>query len=67
MTVMFVTHDIEEAVFLSSKVIVMSARPGQIKEVVAIDLPSERTLELKTDPRFIEYTKQLRGLLNENS
>lgn len=67
MTVVFVTHDIDEAVFLSSKVIVMSARPGEIKEIVDIDLPQERDLSIRSSDQFSYYTKHLRGLLNESN
>ncbi len=51
-TVMFVTHDIEEAIFLASRVIVMSARPGRIKADIKIDLPHPRPYTLKTSPEF---------------
>ena len=51
-TVLFVTHDIEEAIFLASRVIVVSARPGRIKADVAIDLPYPRHYTIKTDPAF---------------
>jgi NitT/TauT family transport system ATP-binding protein len=51
-TVMFVTHDIEEAIFLASRVIVMSARPGRIKADIKIDLPHPRPYTLKTSAEF---------------
>ena len=51
-TVLFVTHDIEEAIFVASRVIVMTARPGRIKADVAIDLPHPRHYTLKTTPEF---------------
>ncbi|MDB5617187.1 ABC transporter ATP-binding protein [Tardiphaga sp.] len=51
-TVIFVTHDIEEAVFLASRVVVMSARPGRIKVDVAVDLPHPRHYTVKTSPEF---------------
>jgi ABC-type nitrate/sulfonate/bicarbonate transport system ATPase subunit len=51
-TVMFVTHDIEESIFLASRVVVMSARPGRIKADVRIDLPYPRHYTLKTSPEF---------------
>jgi len=58
-TVIFVTHDIEEAIFMASRVIVMSARPGRIKADVAIDLPHPRHYTLKTSPKFSEYKAML--------
>jgi NitT/TauT family transport system ATP-binding protein/sulfonate transport system ATP-binding protein len=51
-TVLFVTHDIEESIFLASRVVVMSARPGRIKANIAIDLPHPRHYTLKTSPEF---------------
>ena len=51
-TVMFVTHDIEEAIFIASRVIVMSARPGRIKADLAVDLPYPRHYTIKTSPEF---------------
>ena len=53
-TCFFITHDVEEAILLASKVIVMSARPGRIKEVIDIDIPYPRDLESKMLPRFTE-------------
>jgi len=51
-TVLFVTHDIEESIFLASRVVVMSARPGRIKADVAVDLPYPRHYTIKTSPEF---------------
>ncbi|HEY1363639.1 MAG TPA: ABC transporter ATP-binding protein [Xanthobacteraceae bacterium] len=51
-TVLFVTHDIEEAIFLASRVVVMTARPGRIKVEVAIELPHPRHYTIKTSPEF---------------
>jgi len=51
-TVLFVTHDIEEAIFLASRVVVVSARPGRIKADVPIDLPYPRHYTIKTEPAF---------------
>ena len=51
-TVLFVTHDIEEAIFMASRVVVMTARPGRIKAEVAVDLPHPRAYTLKTTPAF---------------
>ena len=62
-TIIFVTHSIEEAVFLSDRVIVMSARPGQIKEIVEIDLERVRKESVRDTDKFQEYTKYLRGII----
>ncbi len=51
-TILFVTHDIEEAIFMASRVVVMTARPGRIKADVAVDLPHPRSYRLKTTPEF---------------
>ncbi len=53
-TCFFITHDVEEAILLATKVVVMSARPGRIKEIVDIDIPYPRGQESKMLPRFVE-------------
>ncbi len=58
-TVLFVTHDIEEAIFLANRCIVMSARPGRIKADIAIDLPHPRHYTLKTSPAFSDLKARL--------
>ncbi|WP_353858496.1 ABC transporter ATP-binding protein [Azospirillum formosense] len=58
-TVMFVTHDIDEAIFMASRVVVMSARPGRIKCDIAIDLPHPRSYKVKTTPEFAAYKERL--------
>jgi NitT/TauT family transport system ATP-binding protein len=63
-TVVFVTHSISEAVFLSTRVVVMSARPGRITSVVRIELPQPRAFETREDPRFFELVTQVRELLH---
>jgi NitT/TauT family transport system ATP-binding protein len=63
-TVIFVTHSISEAVFLSTRVVVMSARPGRITSVVPIELAQPRTYETREDPRFFELVTQVRELLH---
>jgi len=58
-TVLFVTHDIEEAIFLGSRVIVMSARPGSIKAAIVVDLPHPRSYKIKTTPEFVRLKERL--------
>jgi NitT/TauT family transport system ATP-binding protein len=62
-TVVFVTHSISEAVFLSTRVVVMSPRPGRIAGFVDVDLPYPRTVETREDPRFFELVTRVRELL----
>ena len=63
-TVIFVTHSISEAVFLSTRVVVMSARPGRITAVVPVDLPQPRTFETREEPRFFELVTEVRERLH---
>jgi NitT/TauT family transport system ATP-binding protein/sulfonate transport system ATP-binding protein len=58
-TVLFVTHDIEEAIFMANRVAVMSARPGRIKSIVPIALPHPRHYTMKTTPEFSRYKAEL--------
>jgi len=62
-TVIFVTHSIPEAVFLSTRVVVMSARPGRITNVVDIDLPQPRTEQTRETERYFEFVTEVRESL----
>jgi NitT/TauT family transport system ATP-binding protein len=66
-TVVFVTHSLPEAVFLSDRVAVLSQRPGHIVDVVAVDLVRPRRPEVEDDPAFFALETRLRHLLHEGS
>ena len=66
-TVMFVTHDIEEAIFLASRVVVMSARPGRIKAETPVDLPHPRHYTLKTSPEFSALKAELTDVIRSEA
>lgn len=65
MTVVFVTHSISEAVFLSTRVVVFSPRPGRIVEDIAIDLPRERRLAVRESKEFGDHARHIRGLFEK--
>jgi NitT/TauT family transport system ATP-binding protein len=63
--VLFVTHQIDEAVYLSDRVVVLRARPGRVKEVVEIDLPRPRPLSIKRTPEFVKYVDHIWSLIED--
>lgn len=65
-TVLFVTHNISEAVFLSSKVVVMSARPGRVAGIVDVPFGRDRNIELMRGPRFTELVFEVREILGSD-
>jgi NitT/TauT family transport system ATP-binding protein len=60
-TVLFVTHSIPEAVFLSTKIVVMSPRPGRIIDVIDCDFPADRSLEIRETPEFLKIAQRVRN------
>jgi NitT/TauT family transport system ATP-binding protein len=64
-TIVFVTHSIPEAVFLSSRIVVMSPRPGRIVDVIESGLPADRTLEIRDTPEFAEIAHRVRMSLQD--
>jgi NitT/TauT family transport system ATP-binding protein len=66
-TVLFVTHDVEEALLLADTVLVMTARPGRIKQRLSVALPRPRALETTTSPRFNELKREVLALIRDES
>ena len=62
-TVLLVTHDIDEAVYLADKTVIMTGHPGRVREVLEVDLPRPRRLDVHSDPRFIELRDHVRDLV----
>ena len=58
-TVMFITHDVEEAVYLASRVVVMAAQPGRLHSIITVDLPYPRTEEMRLSPQFADLRNQV--------
>jgi NitT/TauT family transport system ATP-binding protein len=65
-TVLFVTHQIDEAVYLSDRVFVLARRPGRISEIISIDLPRPRPLSLKRTAQFVQYVERIWALIEND-
>jgi NitT/TauT family transport system ATP-binding protein len=63
----FITHDIVEAVYLADRVVVFTARPGRVKEIVKVDIPRPRDLRVKRDPRFVEIERRIWESIREEA
>jgi NitT/TauT family transport system ATP-binding protein len=66
-SVLFITHDIEESIFLSDRIYVMTARPGRIKAEIKVPLSRPRTSDMTDTPEFVELVHELKGLIREES
>ena len=64
-TCFFITHDVEEAIILAQRVVIMSARPGRIKEIVEVNIPYPRTQETKMSQEFLELKNYIWGQVYE--
>ena len=65
-TVVFVTHSIQEAIFLADRVVVLSPRPGRVRRIAEVEFPRPRSLDIRYQPGFAELTGELRGLLEDS-
>lgn len=66
-TIIFVTHDVDEAVFIGDTIYVMTARPGKIKARIEVDLPAKRTYDIKVTPRFMDIKRDVLELIREEA
>jgi len=66
-TIVFVTHDVEEAIYLASRVVVMAPRPGRVDSIYAVPLPGRRSLEMKLAPEFIGLKREILERIRETS
>ncbi len=66
-TALFITHQISEAIFLSNRIVVFSARPARIKDIVAVELPAARTLDMKHLPEFVALEQRIWRLIEEEA
>jgi NitT/TauT family transport system ATP-binding protein len=66
-TILFVTHDVEEAIYLAARVVVMAPRPGRVDSIHAVPLPAERSLEMKLAAGFIELKREILARIRETS
>ena len=66
-TVLLVTHDIDEAIYLADKTVVMTAHPGRVREVIDVDLPRPRSFEMRSSPVFIERRDHVRDIVREEA
>jgi ABC-type nitrate/sulfonate/bicarbonate transport system ATPase subunit len=66
-TALLVTHDIEEAIYLADRTIVMTGRPGRTREIIAVDLPRPRSYEMRSDARFIALRDHVTGIVREEA
>jgi NitT/TauT family transport system ATP-binding protein len=66
-TILFITHDLDEAIYLADRIVVLDAHPGRVAEIIEVPLPQPRTTEMSLDPRFIATRKRLDDLIHPPS
>ena len=62
-TILFVTHSIHEAAYLGQRVLMLAANPGRVREIVPVDMPEDRTLDIRETPEFVRLAAHLRRVL----
>ena len=63
-TILFITHDLDEAIYLADRIIVLDARPGRVQEIIDVPLPRPRTLSHLLEPRFLSVKRRLEELIH---
>jgi ABC-type nitrate/sulfonate/bicarbonate transport system ATPase subunit len=66
-TALLVTHDIDEAIYLADRTVVMTAHPGRVREIIAVDLPRPRRYEMRSDKQFIALRDHVTGIVREEA
>jgi ABC-type nitrate/sulfonate/bicarbonate transport system ATPase subunit len=66
-TIVFITHDVEEAIFLADRLLILTARPARLKKEINIELPKPRTLEMKTSERFLTIKREVLDYTREEA
>jgi NitT/TauT family transport system ATP-binding protein len=66
-TILFVTHDVEEAIYLGSRVVLMAPRPGRIDSIYEVPLPAQRNQDMKLSPEFTVLKREILGPIRETS
>lgn len=66
-TVLFITHDLEEALFLGDRVVIMTTRPARVKKTILVDFPRPRTFRVRTSPRYLELKEQVFDAVHEEA
>jgi ABC-type nitrate/sulfonate/bicarbonate transport system ATPase subunit len=67
LSVLFVTHDIDEAIFLADRICVLSTKPGQVREIIDVHLPRPRQFSQQVESEFLELKKHVRGLIHDEA
>ena len=66
-TALLVTHDIDEAIYLADRTVVMTAHPGRVQEIIVVDLPRPRRYDMRSEPRFIALRDHVTAIVREEA